>query len=128
MEGAEVQQSSGATEATSLKAESTSLKAAVGRAIRLRRIELGMDQRALAERMGTTQARVSKIERGVQDLRLTTLGRLEEALGIQLLATVEIPPDMPGMSGRAPEGRPATGPATRPVATQDASQDAPGKR
>lgn len=73
------------------KAEPAGLKAAVGRAVRLRRVELGMDQRELAERLGTTQARVSKIERGTQDLRLSTLGRLEAALGIRLLASVEVP-------------------------------------
>ena len=116
MEGAEAQHSSGATEAASSKAESTSLKAVVGRAIRLRRIELGMDQRALAERLGTTQARVSKIERGVQDLRLTTLGRLEEALGIQLLAAVEA---QPNIAGRVPEARSAV--------SRDASRDTPQK-
>ena len=44
------------------------------------RIRVGLTQEELAERAGTTQARVSEIERGVGNPTLDTVGRIFAAL------------------------------------------------
>jgi transcriptional regulator with XRE-family HTH domain len=44
----------------------------------------GLDQRALARRAGTTQAQVSRIERGAISPSVATLERLMEAMGERL--------------------------------------------
>jgi transcriptional regulator with XRE-family HTH domain len=46
-----------------------------------RRTSLGLTQRDLAARAGTHQSRISKIESGEHDIRLSTLVQLAEALG-----------------------------------------------
>jgi transcriptional regulator with XRE-family HTH domain len=48
----------------------------------------GLSQRALAATMGTTQANVSRVERG-DDLRVSTLQRYAQALGGRLQIGVE---------------------------------------
>lgn len=50
------------------------------RAMIHRRSELGLTQRSLAERVGTHQSRISKIESAEHDLRLSTLIQIAEAL------------------------------------------------
>ena len=47
--------------------------------------ELGMTQRALAEKMNCTQQYVSKVLKGRENLSLETLCKIENALGIRIL-------------------------------------------
>lgn len=47
--------------------------------------ELGMTQRALAEKMNCTQQYVSKVLKGRENLSLETLCKIENALGIKIL-------------------------------------------
>ena len=47
--------------------------------------ELGMTQRALAEKMSCTQQYVSKVLKGRENLSLETLCKIENALGIKIL-------------------------------------------
>src|SRR5512133_1301683 len=65
-----------------------------------RRDELGLTQKDLAERANTHQSRISKIESGEHDIRLSTLIEVAEALGcevcIQLVPFQETAPDIVG--------------------------------
>jgi ribosome-binding protein aMBF1 (putative translation factor) len=47
--------------------------------------ELGMTQKELAEKMGCTQQRVSKIMQGHENLSLETLFKIEQALGFSII-------------------------------------------
>ena len=47
--------------------------------------QMGLTQRALAERMNCTQQYVSKILKGKENMSLDTLSKLEVALGIILI-------------------------------------------
>lgn len=49
-----------------------------------RRIDLGLTQEDLAERIGSYQSRISTIESGEHDFRLSTIIEIAEALGTQL--------------------------------------------
>ncbi len=49
------------------------------------RQERGMTQAEFAERLGTSQSAVNRIEKGKQNLSLETLGRLSEALNKQII-------------------------------------------
>lgn len=53
----------------------------LGLAIRLRRVELGWDQRALAKAAKVSPRAVSQIETGAVDPRASTIHRLITALG-----------------------------------------------
>lgn len=50
------------------------------------RQERGMTQAEFAERLGTSQSAVNRIEKGKQNLSLETLGRLSEALNKQIIS------------------------------------------
>jgi transcriptional regulator with XRE-family HTH domain len=54
------------------------------RAILRRRKELGMTQKELAERAGTHQSRISKIENAEYDIQFSTLVDIAEALGVRV--------------------------------------------
>ena len=47
--------------------------------------ELGMTQRALAEKMNCTQQYVSEVLKGRENLSLETLCKIENALGVRIL-------------------------------------------
>lgn len=64
--------------------ENPPLPLAVARAVVERRKELGVTQEELAEKMGTSQAQVWRIESGSFNPTAKTLSRLEQALGISL--------------------------------------------
>ena len=49
------------------------------------RQERGMTQAEFAERLGTSQSAINRIEKGKQNLSLETLGRLSEALNKQII-------------------------------------------
>ena len=64
-----------------------------GELIRRTRGERGLDQAALARRAGTTQAYVSRVERGLVSPSLPTLERLLHAMGRHLQGRVApLPP------------------------------------
>jgi len=57
----------------------------IGEFIARVRQERGMTQAEFAERLGTSQSAVNRIEKGKQNLSLDTLGRLSEALNKQII-------------------------------------------
>jgi transcriptional regulator with XRE-family HTH domain len=57
----------------------------IGAALKAARERLGLSQRELADAAGTDQARISKIESGDIDLRLSSLVDLTRTLGIELV-------------------------------------------
>lgn len=65
--------------------ENPPLHLAVARAVVERRKELGMTQEELAEKMGTSQSQVWRIESGAFNPTAKTLARLEGNLGISLV-------------------------------------------
>src|SRR3954454_12662318 len=58
----------------------------IGVLVRDARRHRGLTQLQLAERLGTSQSAVARIEQGGQDLTLDLLGRLSEALGRELIS------------------------------------------
>ncbi len=52
--------------------------------------ELGMTQKALAERMNCSQQYVSKVLKGRENLSLETLSKIESALGLQLVCELDV--------------------------------------
>lgn len=48
------------------------------------RMSRGLSQRALAERLGTSQSRLSRIEAGLDDPRLSTVRKLADALVVDI--------------------------------------------
>lgn len=50
-----------------------------------RRLEKGLSQRELAERCGTTQSAIARLERGGRPPRIDTLLRIAEALECELV-------------------------------------------
>lgn len=71
-------------------------------ALRQARFELGLSQRDMARRLGTSQARVSHIESADRDRRLDTLIAYAEALGADLLLALRVGDRMIGVN--CPEG------------------------
>jgi ribosome-binding protein aMBF1 (putative translation factor) len=61
----------------------------LARVLMLRRIELDLSQQELADRMGTSVAVISRLERGRQNFSPSTLKRLAEALDTRLVYTFE---------------------------------------
>jgi transcriptional regulator with XRE-family HTH domain len=55
-----------------------------GRAVRVRREELGLTQEDLADRAGIHRTYISDIERGTRNLSLINIERLARALQVQL--------------------------------------------
>lgn len=60
-----------------------------GRLLRDARAERSLDQAELARRSGTTQAYVSRVERGVVSPSVRTLTRLLNAMGLRLGASLK---------------------------------------
>jgi|SRR5216117_3307627 ribosome-binding protein aMBF1 (putative translation factor) len=67
-----------------------SLALRVGEQIRAAREAVGLSQRDLAQRMGTSQAAIARLEAGAVGATLTTLQRA--AVALDLLITVELRP------------------------------------
>jgi ribosome-binding protein aMBF1 (putative translation factor) len=59
------------------------------RDLRETRRRLGWTQAELARRAGTTQAAIARLERGQVMLRLQTLHRLAEAMGVKLVVRLD---------------------------------------
>jgi ribosome-binding protein aMBF1 (putative translation factor) len=51
----------------------------------IRRTELGLNQQALAERMGTSHSVISRLESGRHNFSIATLERLARALDVKLI-------------------------------------------
>jgi transcriptional regulator with XRE-family HTH domain len=66
------------------KTSSEELQRKIGNAVAKARREQGLTQQALARGMGTRQANISRIERGLQNLSLDLLMRLDQELGLSL--------------------------------------------
>ena len=64
--------------------------AAVADKVSVRRQEIGLSQRELAELVGTTQSAIARLERGGRPPRIDTLLRIADALDCDL--TVELKP------------------------------------
>lgn len=60
--------------------------------VRRARLDAGLSQRALAERAGTAQSVVARIETGVTDPSTGTLNRLLEAAGVELRCRIDVVP------------------------------------
>ena len=59
--------------------------AAIADKVAERRIAMDMSQRELAERVGTTQSAIARLERGGRPPRIDTLLRIAEALDCELV-------------------------------------------
>ena len=64
--------------------------ARIARDVARRRSQLRLSQRELAERVGTTQSAIARLERGGRPPRIDTLLRIAEALDCDL--TIELKP------------------------------------
>jgi len=64
--------------------------AAIADKVAERRVAKGLSQRELAERVGTTQSAIARLERGGRPPRIDTLLKIAEALDCELL--VELVP------------------------------------
>ncbi len=47
--------------------------------------EIGLTQKAVAERMGCSQQYVSRVLKGTENLSIETIAKIEDALGLQIL-------------------------------------------
>ncbi len=65
---------------------------AIARQVILRRGELGLTQKELAERVGTSHSAISRLESGQHRASITTLERVGEALGLRLVVSLELAP------------------------------------
>ena len=59
-----------------------------GLVLRRMRLHAGLSQRELAERIGSTQSAIARMEKGEAEPKLYTLEKLAEALGRDLLVHV----------------------------------------
>lgn len=62
----------------------TAIQREIGGAVMGARKRNGLTQQGLARELGTRQANISRIERGLQNLSLDLLVRLDNALGLDL--------------------------------------------
>ena len=71
----------------------------IGSLVRDARRHRGLTQQQLAERLGTSQSAIARIEQGGQNLTLELLGRLSAALDSELISLG--PPARPTCASRA---------------------------
>ena len=53
--------------------------------------ELGLTQKALAERMGCSQQYISRVLKGTENLSIETISKIETALELEILESVFVP-------------------------------------
>jgi HTH-type transcriptional regulator / antitoxin HipB len=77
----------------------------IGVSIRLARSKSGLTQVALADQMGITQAQLSRYENGVDNLSITQMERLFDALGmdVDVVGTFKDEPNRTGPQKPIPE-------------------------
>ena len=63
--------------------------ARIAHQVAARRSELGLSQRELAERVGTTQSAIARLERGGRPPRIDTLLRIADALECDLVVDLK---------------------------------------
>jgi DNA-binding XRE family transcriptional regulator len=63
--------------------------AAIADKVSVRRTEIGMSQRELAELVGTTQSAIARLERGGRPPRIDTLLKIAEALECELIVDLK---------------------------------------
>lgn len=68
---------------------------ALGDMLAERRRAKGMSQTQLADKMGTSQPAVARLEAGATNARLSTLLRYAQALDLELSIDLSNPPDAP---------------------------------
>ncbi|MGI9110919.1 MAG: helix-turn-helix domain-containing protein [Gaiellaceae bacterium] len=73
--------------------------AAIAGAVAQRRVERGLSQRELAQRVGTTQSAIARLESGGRPPRIDTLLRIADALDCDL--HVDLAPREPTTGGGA---------------------------
>ncbi|HNX68316.1 MAG TPA: helix-turn-helix domain-containing protein [Candidatus Omnitrophota bacterium] len=66
------------------KTSLVALQREIGRAVAKARLRQGLTQQGLARELGTRQANISRIERGLQNLSLDLLLRLSHVLDLRL--------------------------------------------
>lgn len=77
---------------------------ALRKRLTVRRVVLGISQDALAERMGSSQSYVSRLERGdIKDPGFTALTRWCTALDLVMTISLEDPWDATYDSGKGPD-------------------------
>lgn len=87
----------------------------IGARLQVAREAAGMTQQQVAERLGTHKSAISRLENNAGDMRLSTLQRYAEAVGLQLVLEL-----------RAPEGEKKPSRARKPrKARKLAAADAP---
>ena len=64
--------------------------ARVGEAIRAARLQQGLSQAELGERLGIGKAQISKLENSIKNARLDTIERVFRALGMKSRISVEM--------------------------------------
>lgn len=52
--------------------------------VRSQRLRLGLSQKQLGNRIGTSQSHIARIERGTEDIQLSTFRKLAEALDLNM--------------------------------------------
>ena len=63
----------------------------IGELIHEARVEKGLTQEQLAEKVGTTKSYISKIENNVKEVRISTLQKIVElGLGVQLQLSIKL--------------------------------------
>jgi ribosome-binding protein aMBF1 (putative translation factor) len=63
----------------------------IGALIHEARLEKGLTQEELAEKVGTTKSYISKIENNIKEVRISTLQKIvEQGLGGQLLLSIKL--------------------------------------
>ena len=70
------------------QADSPSTPTTFGELVRQMRLQVGLSQQQLADRLGTTQSAVARLEAGAARPRLETVEKVAETLGQDLVLTV----------------------------------------
>lgn len=65
----------------------------IGEEVRRLRIERGLSQQELAERIGLSQSVIARLEAGGVEPRLSTLDRVAKALGVEVEVRFLAPPE-----------------------------------
>ena len=76
-------------EGVTVRIEKPRERRAAGRAVVTARVRRGLSQKELAAQAGISQSDLSRIEQGIANPSVATLGRIAEALGAELRISIE---------------------------------------